>query len=101
MESIPLSNDGKLRVEWWTEEVDAVIVATGDNEAAWIPDIPGLEAVHELFSDRIFHSRDYRTPDPFKGKVSLFIILLLLLEQSSCSTCTLCRCLNYYLARMS
>lgn len=69
MVPLPHSN-GKLRAEWWTEEVDAVVVATGDFDAAWTPDIPGLEKAQGLFPESIFHSREYRTPDRFRGKVS-------------------------------
>lgn len=69
MAAIPHSN-GKVRADWWTEEFDAVVVATGENDAAWIPDIPGVDVAARAFPERLIHSREYRTPSPFEGKVS-------------------------------
>lgn len=64
--------------------MDAVVVATGDFDAAWTPDIPGLAKAQGLFPESIIHSREYRTPDRFRGKVSdafLFLLFLVFSEQ--------------------
>lgn len=55
--------------ETWTEEFDAVVVATGHYAVPYVPDIPGLIELNENRRIKILHSRDYRVPDSFKGKV--------------------------------
>lgn len=63
-------SDGRLKVEWWTERFDAVVVAAeGEGDAAYTPPIPGLEAWARAFPSEIFHSREYRRPDSFANKV--------------------------------
>lgn len=68
MGPIPYSN-GKVAAEWWKEEFDAVVIATGILQAPWVPDIPNLDKCAKVFPERIYHSREYRTPSKFKGKV--------------------------------
>lgn len=64
--------DGRLLVEWWTEEFDAVVVGNrSEYDSAWVPPIPGLKEWAEAFPGEIHHSRDYRRPETFKGKVCL------------------------------
>lgn len=68
---VPLP-DGKLLVEWWTEEFDAVVVGNrSEYDSAWVPPIPGLKEWVKAFPGEIYHSRDYRRPEIFKGKVCL------------------------------
>jgi len=38
-----------------------------------IPDIPGLKELKAAFPDRVIHSKQYRTPDGYKGKNVLVI----------------------------
>lgn len=65
-------DDGALQVDWWTEEFDAVVVAThSESDAPWVPPIPRLKEWAEAFPDQIVHSREYRRPEIFKGKVCL------------------------------
>lgn len=60
--------DGRLRVDWWTEEFDAVVVATvAENDAPWTPPIPGLDKWANAFPKEIYHGRNYRRP--LEGKV--------------------------------
>lgn len=62
--------DGRLRVDWWTETFDAVSVAThAENDAPWVPDIPGLKEWAEAFPEEVYHGQSYRRPEPLKGKV--------------------------------
>lgn len=62
---------GKLRVNWWTEEFDAVVVAQdGKSDAPWVPPIPGLDEWAHAFPDQIYHGREYRRPEHVAGKVS-------------------------------
>ncbi|MCC6281967.1 MAG: NAD(P)/FAD-dependent oxidoreductase [Saprospiraceae bacterium] len=46
-----------------------VVVATGYNRVPMVPEWPGLER----FELPMIHSKDYRNPDPFKGKKVLLI----------------------------
>ncbi|KDQ17070.1 hypothetical protein BOTBODRAFT_30457 [Botryobasidium botryosum FD-172 SS1] len=62
---------GKVTARWWTEDFDAVIVATGRYNAPSIPRIPGLEAWAAQWSDLIWHSRQYRRPEFFANKTVL------------------------------
>jgi len=52
------TSEGELRAP-------EVIVATGYEQQPTIPDWPG----RELFSGRFLHSREYRNPEPFAGKL--------------------------------
>lgn len=59
-----------LRVEYWTEEFDAVVVGfAGESDAPHVPDIPGLADLANKFPERVYHVREYRTPDALAGKV--------------------------------
>lgn len=53
----------------YTEEFDAVVVASGHYSVPYIPDFPGLDKVAQKKHIQLLHSRDYRRPDIFKGKV--------------------------------
>ncbi|KAF8309307.1 FAD/NAD(P)-binding domain-containing protein [Clavulina sp. PMI_390] len=66
--------DGKLEVHWWQEEFDAVVVGNDtDNDAAWVPTIPGLDDWARVVPDAVFHSRQYRRPQPFANKNVLIV----------------------------
>jgi thioredoxin reductase len=56
-----------------TSEFDAVVVATGRYNVPRVPDVPGLSAWKQEFPSRISHSKQYRTPDTFRGKTVLVI----------------------------
>lgn len=59
-----------LRVEYWTEEFDAVVVGlAGESDSSHVPDLPGLAEWAHKFPDNVYHVRDYRTPDELIGKV--------------------------------
>lgn len=63
-------SDGRVRVDWWTEQFDAVVVATvAENDSPWVPSIPGLKEWAEAYPHEIYHSRNYRRPDSLAGKV--------------------------------
>ena len=51
---------------------DAVVVASGHYHAPRIPDKPGLKQWKENWPERVFHSKSYRYPDKFKGKVRTY-----------------------------
>lgn len=69
MEVVPY-NQSKIRVDWWTEEFDAVVVATlSESDSPWVPPIPGLKEWAETHPSRIFHGGEYRKPEAMRGKV--------------------------------
>ncbi|KAI5476181.1 hypothetical protein MNV49_000342 [Pseudohyphozyma bogoriensis] len=67
----------KIRASWWTEDFDAVVVATGNYDSPHVPEIKGLKAWSEVVrsdgSHPVWHSQAYRRPEPFKGKNVLLI----------------------------
>lgn len=64
--------DGTLQVDWWKEEFDAVVVAAAlFHDAPYVPPIPGLDEWANAFPERIIHSREYRRPEMFAGKVPI------------------------------
>ncbi|TRX87738.1 hypothetical protein FHL15_011368 [Xylaria flabelliformis] len=56
-----------------SESFDAVVVASGHYHIPFVPDIPGLAAWKDRFPDRVMHSKNYRTPEPFRGKTVLLV----------------------------
>ncbi|KAF8550557.1 FAD/NAD(P)-binding domain-containing protein [Imleria badia] len=60
------------RATWWTEDFDAVVVATGRN-APLMPSIPGLEEWVWRFPDLLRHSRQYRRPETYSNQTVLII----------------------------
>ncbi|KAF8309283.1 FAD/NAD(P)-binding domain-containing protein [Clavulina sp. PMI_390] len=70
---IPL-RDGKLEVNWWQEQFDAIVLGKySENDAAWVPPIPGLDDWAHTLPDAIFHSRHYRRPEHFTNKNVLVV----------------------------
>ncbi|KAF8201084.1 hypothetical protein K438DRAFT_635384 [Mycena galopus ATCC 62051] len=58
---------------WWTEDFDAVVIATGTFNAPNIPQIPGLAEWSRRFPGSIVHSREYRHPEKFSNKSVLMV----------------------------
>ncbi|KAI0002301.1 FAD/NAD(P)-binding domain-containing protein [Xylariaceae sp. FL0662B] len=52
---------------------DAVIVASGHYHVPFVPDVPGLSTWKHHFPDRVSHSKQYRTPTPFRNQTILLI----------------------------
>jgi hypothetical protein len=55
---------------------DAVVVASGHYHAPRIPNITGLADIKRLWPSRVLHSKGYRRPDSYAGKVSPYCTLL-------------------------
>lgn len=62
--SLDLQSKEKLQ-----EVYDAVVVANGRYDEPYIPDIQGLDDWHAVYPHAMLHSKFYRNPNPFMGKV--------------------------------
>ncbi|CAK5276527.1 unnamed protein product, partial [Mycena citricolor] len=65
--------DSKAKVTWWTEDFDAVVVATGRYNAPNIPTISGLQEWTRKFPGTVIHSRQYRRPARFSNQTVLVV----------------------------
>lgn len=52
------------------QDFDALVVANGHYHAPRVPDIPGLIEWKARYPTRVQHSKSYRVPEAYKGKVS-------------------------------
>ena len=66
---LTLRKETSARSYWWRESFDALVVASGHYNVPWIPNIPGLVEFEERHPGIILHSKHYREPSKFKGKV--------------------------------
>ncbi|KAJ7166513.1 FAD/NAD-P-binding domain-containing protein [Mycena crocata] len=71
-----LPESGKIKVQWWTEEFDAVVVATGPYVSPHVPDIVGIvdwSKASDAGHHRIYHSQSYRRPERYQNKTVLIV----------------------------
>ncbi|KAM0713485.1 hypothetical protein Q7P37_010447 [Cladosporium fusiforme] len=59
--------------EWWRDEFDALIIATGHYSVPFIPAVPGLDQYMERFPEKVFHSKSYRSAAAYRDKRVLVI----------------------------
>ncbi|ORY32264.1 hypothetical protein BCR39DRAFT_587004 [Naematelia encephala] len=59
--------------KFWTEDFDAVVVATGHYNAPFIPAVPGVESWAAKWPTDVVHSQGYRIPERYTGKDILII----------------------------
>ncbi|KAK7437939.1 hypothetical protein VKT23_018374 [Stygiomarasmius scandens] len=62
-----------VKARWWTEDVDAVVIASGRYNAPNVPGIPGLDEWNAKFPGSVTHSRVYKTPEEYENKTVLII----------------------------
>lgn len=67
---VTLRRAGAKRDYWWVEEFDAVVVASGHYTVPFVPYIEGLEEFDRAYPGSVEHSKGYRGPDKYRGKVS-------------------------------
>ncbi|KAF9067741.1 hypothetical protein BDP27DRAFT_1225424 [Rhodocollybia butyracea] len=60
-------------IRWWTEDLDAILVASGRYNAPSVPNIPGLAQWAKLYPKQVIHSRAYRHADEFVNQTVLII----------------------------
>ncbi|KAJ7128044.1 FAD/NAD-P-binding domain-containing protein [Mycena filopes] len=71
---LPESN--RIKVRFWTEHFDAVVVATGLFTTPNVPLIQGIEGWSRAMEDgdySMHHSQSYRHPDRYAGKTVLIV----------------------------
>ncbi|KAJ7333258.1 FAD/NAD-P-binding domain-containing protein [Mycena albidolilacea] len=71
-----LPESRRLRSDWWTEEFDAVVVATGHFTTANIPQIKGIgnwSTAKENGQYSMIHSQSFRHPERYAGKTVLIV----------------------------
>lgn len=59
----------KQKDYWWTEDFDAVVVASGHYIVPYIPEIQGLAEFAKAYPGSVEHSKGYRGPEKYRGKV--------------------------------
>ncbi|KAJ5248162.1 hypothetical protein N7524_012122 [Penicillium chrysogenum] len=60
--------DGVKSDYWWSEEYDAVVVASGHYAVPFIPAIPGLKEFAARYPGSVQHTKHYRGPEKYRGK---------------------------------
>lgn len=72
------SGVGGLQDYWWTEDFDALVVASGHYSVPYIPHIEGLAEFAEQHLGAVEHSKSFRDFNKYKDKVrhSLFCLFL-------------------------
>ncbi|VEU22148.1 DEKNAAC103128 [Brettanomyces naardenensis] len=58
---------------WYTEEFDAVFVASGRGSIPYVPEVEGLKGFASRNPDVILHAKAFRNTDDFKGKKVLVV----------------------------
>lgn len=70
-----LEESHRINTTWWTEDFDAIVVATGPYDAPHVPEIDGLlqwsevKSVDDPSRWSVYHSRAYRRPERYADKV--------------------------------
>ena len=59
-----------VRDYWWIESFDAVVVASGHYIVPFIPHIDGLAEFAEKYTGSVEHTKSFRDPENYRGKVS-------------------------------
>ncbi|KAL7334145.1 hypothetical protein PS15p_202955 [Mucor circinelloides] len=64
---------GMVRETRWKETFDAVVVASGQHQDPYVPDIKDLTAFNKVYPDKVSHSVQYRKPEDYKDKNVLVV----------------------------
>lgn len=68
---LTLRKKGAVRDYWWTEEFDALVVASGHYAVPYIPAIEGLAEFAEKFPGSVDHSKYFRGVEKYRNKVRI------------------------------
>ncbi|KAF7304328.1 Dimethylaniline monooxygenase [Mycena chlorophos] len=66
-------NERRVKATWWTEDFDAIVVATGRYNAPSLPNIRGLKEWADAFPGAVTHSRQYRRPQSFSNETVVVV----------------------------
>jgi hypothetical protein len=68
---VTLRKEGPSRTldYWWTEDFNAVVVASGHYTVPFIPHIQGLVEYARTYPGSVEHSKAFRDPEKYRGKV--------------------------------
>lgn len=58
---------------WWSETFDALVVASGHFSVPYIPSIPGLKEWIDKDPESVLHTKQYRGPERYRGKVWCYL----------------------------
>ncbi|KAJ7673996.1 FAD/NAD-P-binding domain-containing protein [Mycena polygramma] len=71
-----LTESNRIREDFWIEEFDAVVIATGHYTTAYVPRIKGIDDWSAATQDgrySMYHSQSFRHPERYTGKTVLII----------------------------
>lgn len=68
---LTLRREGESYDYWWTEHFDALVVASGHYSVPYVPAIKGLEEFAKAYPGSIEHTKGYRNPEKYRGKVKI------------------------------
>ncbi|KAJ6486762.1 FAD/NAD-P-binding domain-containing protein [Mycena sanguinolenta] len=71
-----LSETNRIKAQWWTEDFDAVVIATGPYVSPHVPDIAGLlewSKIKDAGQYSVYHSQSYRRPERYQNKTVLIV----------------------------
>jgi cation diffusion facilitator CzcD-associated flavoprotein CzcO len=66
----------RLKADWWTEDFDAVVIATGLHTRAYVPEIKGIGNWSKAMENgqySMIHSQAFRHSERYAGKVSALV----------------------------
>ena len=61
---------------WWTERFDALVVASGHYYVPYVPAIEGLEEFANTYPGSVEHTKGFRDPEKYRGKVGIVLTIL-------------------------
>jgi hypothetical protein len=71
---VRLPETSQIKLQWWAEDFDAVVIATGPYVSPHVPDIEGIvewsKASDSAGHYSIYHSHAYRHPERYQNKVA-------------------------------
>jgi cation diffusion facilitator CzcD-associated flavoprotein CzcO len=59
---------------WYKERFDAIVIASGHYTVPFIPHIDGLAELAAMHPGSVEHSKSYRGPEKYKGKVCKYFV---------------------------
>ncbi|KAK1138860.1 hypothetical protein N8T08_001731 [Aspergillus melleus] len=57
-----------LEIQWWQEEIDDLVVASGHYSVPYVPDIPRLKEFATRYPGRVEHIKEHRHPEKYRDK---------------------------------